>query len=37
VNRKGGIKLGAPGAITCTASGCPVTLAPYSAAMVRLG
>jgi hypothetical protein len=37
VNRKGGINLGAPGIITCTAGGCPVTLPPYSAATVTLG
>ena len=37
VTRKGGIKLGNPGTITCTAGGCPVTLAPYSAAMVTIG
>ncbi|TVZ01369.1 hypothetical protein EAS64_34450 [Trebonia kvetii] len=37
VTRKGGIKLGNPGTITCTAGGCPVTLAPYSAAIVTIG
>lgn len=37
VTRKGGIRLGSPGTVTCTASGCPVTLPPYSAAMVTIG
>ena len=37
VTRKGGIKLGHPGTVTCTAGGCLVTLAPYSAAMVTIG
>jgi hypothetical protein len=36
VTRKGSIKLGKPGTITCTAGGCPVTLAPYTAAMVTI-
>ena len=37
VTRKGTIKPGDRNTVQCTASGCPVSLAPYSAAIVTIG